>query len=79
MRVTKGELEQLVTVLNNRITKKNKEYRLEYVYGAPRLILEETVSPYGAARDISPRLPAREMKIGLSAFIDGVDEVRHPH
>jgi hypothetical protein len=76
MRVTKAELEQLVTIINKRSPKRGKEYRLEYAYGAPRLVLEETVSPYGA-RDISPRLPGREMKLWLSAFLDGMDESRY--
>lgn len=77
MRVTKAELEQMVTVLNNNLPKKGKRFELEYAYGAPRLILAETQSPYGA-RDISPRLPSRELKLWLSAFIDGINETRYP-
>lgn len=76
MRTTKADLQQMVNVLNNRSPKKGKRYELEYAYGAPRLILAETVSPYGA-RDISPRLPAGQLKLWLSAFIDGMDEGRY--
>ena len=75
MRTTKSELEQMVVILNNRLPRRNKEYRLEYAYGAPRLILEDTVAPHGA-RDISPRLPGGQLKLWLSAFLDGIEEGR---
>lgn len=78
MRTTKAELEHLVRVLNNNLPKKGRQYELEYAYGAPRLVLAETQSPFGA-RDISPRLPSGQLKLWLSAFIDGINEVRYPH
>jgi hypothetical protein len=76
MRTTRAQLEQLVRVLNNRAPKKDKRYELQYAYGAPRLVLAETKAPYGE-RDISPRLPAGQLRMWLNAFIDGIDECRH--
>jgi hypothetical protein len=76
MRTSREELQQMVVVLNNNLPRKGKQYELEYTYGAPRLVLVETVSPYGA-RNISPRLPAGQLKLWLSAFIDGINEGRH--
>lgn len=74
MRTTKSELRQLVTVINNRAPKPGHRYELEYAYGAPRLVLTN-VKTY-TSRDISPRLPAGQLKLWLSAFLDGLDECR---
>jgi hypothetical protein len=72
MRTSKAYLEQMGIVLNNRGPKKGRRYELEYAYGAPRPVLTD-VKTY-TSRDISPRLPAGQLKLWLSAFIDGMDE-----
>jgi len=71
-RITRRQLDQLVTVLNNRVTPpKGKRYALEYAYGRPRLILEDKKKL--TARDISPRLPTGALYMWISAFIDGAE------
>jgi hypothetical protein len=55
---------------------KGKKYGLERAYNKPKVVLINAKPPYGV-REISPRLPAGQLKLWLSAFIDGVSECRY--
>lgn len=74
MATKRSELEQLVRIVNNRKPSRTHYYELEYAYGRPRLVLTERKRL--VSRDISPRLPAGQMKMWLEAFLDGMDECR---
>lgn len=75
MATTRADLEQLVRILNNRVPSRTHYYELEYAYGRPRLV--QTERKRLTSRDISPRLPAGQLRMWLSAFLDGMDECRH--
>ena len=61
-RITKSDLDQLVVVVRNAAGEEG--YAIEYSVGLPRLYL--------GARDITPRLPARELAAWLEGFIKGL-------
>ena len=66
-----GDLERLVGILNMRLgTTEDTAYSIGYAYGSPRL------ESHRESRDVSPRLPKRELQRWLVAFLDGVDAER---
>lgn len=69
-RITKSELDTLARICNNNAPQKDWKYSIEYAYGKPRLILEDSKL---CARDVSPRLPAGTLALWIGAFIDGVE------
>ena len=60
---TKSDLEQLIRIANNR----GAAITLEWAYGRPR------VTNASQSRDISPRLPKRELALWLDGFLEGMD------
>jgi hypothetical protein len=84
-RTTKAELDQLVTVLNQRLGRpeygwyrfggKNHcrvgAFTLDISYGQPRL--QEVLSEGGGVRDVGPRLPRGQMAVQLRAMLAGID------
>ena len=84
-RTTKAELDQLVTVLNERLGRpqygwyrfgdKNHcrvgAFTLDVSYGQPRL--QEVVNDGGRVREIGPRQPRGQMAQYIRAMIHGID------
>jgi hypothetical protein len=68
MRTTKQELYNLVDRINR--VAKHKDYTLHYAYGQPRL------ERANQSITVSPRLPAREMKLWLEAYWQGLASLR---
>ena len=65
MRHTIRELQQLVTIINNRLP--GGDYSISYAYGSPRLV------SHNESRDVSPRLTSGQLYLWIAAFIDGID------
>lgn len=68
-RVTKADLDQLVTIIESRTG--DDGYSIVYAYGRPRLYHETGTRVV----EVSPRLSAREMSLWLDGFIEGIDAV----
>ncbi len=62
-RVTQASCAQALTMIR---TRTGEDYRLEYSYGRPRLML-------GAGKEVSPRLPTGDMLRWMHAFLEGLD------
>ena len=69
-RTPRSELEHMAALISRRT---GIPMSIEYAYGQPRLISD------GGARDVSPRLPAKELYRWMSAFLDGYDLCMHQH
>lgn len=65
-RITRNELEQIVTLLNNQT-----EHRFDFTLG--KQLGGYRLEANGGSRDVSPRLPAAQMYYWLHAFEAGVD------
>ena len=63
-RITNKQLEQLVTIINNRLP--GGDYSISYM-GGVRLV------SHNESTDVSPRLTAGQLYLWLHAFIDGID------
>ena len=64
-RVTKAELDALADIIIYH--RRDDGYYVEYAYGQPRLYLI-TDPATGRVREVSPRLPARELKLWLDGY-----------
>lgn len=65
-RTTRAQLEQLLTVAKSRIGQGAQEMYLDHCSYGWRLESSDT------GRNLSPRLSAKDMRLWLSAFIDGL-------
>lgn len=76
-RITKADLESLVEIVKKATG--DDGYYVEYAHGQPRLY-RETDPDTGAAEEVSPRLPSRELSEWLEGFIEGALQPRaNPH
>lgn len=73
-RTTKADLEQLCRIIARHTD--NDGWYIEYAYGRPRLLLE-TDPQTGAAREVSPRLPPRELALWMEGFIESFRQRGH--
>lgn len=71
-RITKADLDQLVTIIRNATG--DEGYFIEYASGRPRLYLDVA----GSVEEVSPRLPARELSYWLEGFIEALTRL-NPH
>lgn len=84
-RTTRKDLDQLVTILNNRLGRPEYGWyqfggknhcrvgalTLDISYGQPRL--QEVVNDGGGVREIGPRLPSGQMETQLRAILEGIE------
>ena len=66
-RVTKKDLEQAITVIQNRT---GQPYFIEFAYGKPRLLLKKGKG----ASNISPRLSSSDLYVWMEAFLEGFEQ-----
>lgn len=71
-RITKADLDQLVVIIKTNTG--NEGYVIEYASGRPRLYLDDD----RGVREVSPRLPARELSYWLEGFIEGLTSSDNP-
>lgn len=62
MQITKQTLENVVGHMRNET---GIDFEIEYAYGAPRVMSDR------GSRDVSPRMPKKELYYWMHAFLDG--------
>lgn len=74
MRITQGELDDVVEDINRRIDDFGGTHVImDYAYEGARLMLDSARDDSGYARAISRRLSYAEMRIYLNGFLDGME------